>query len=146
MEHGAIVFFGMHHKTRVLLRIKKRIRTLGASVPHIIGGARLQVAQLCDDLVLAGSRQAKTRRIAVALAVFLEMIEAGIAGARTPRRFRIDLVQITQHLIDRREQAIEIEAIEADSGCRDGSCRYGCAAIRQNPLHRYCATSMWGSA
>ena len=89
---------------------------VGRSGGSTFGGrdaASLHLGQLSDDFVFAGLRRAESRGVGVALAVAVEMIEAGITRPRAPCCFRVSLLEIAEHRVDRRVEAVEIEPIEA---------------------------------
>ena len=49
------------------------------------------------------------------------MVEAGVAPARPRGGLGIRLVEVAQHLLDRRVQAVEIEPVEADRAVAPGT-------------------------
>ena len=70
---------------------------------------------MLDDALLARLRQAERRRVAVALRVLREVLEARVAVARAPRGVGVNLVEEAEHGLDRSVEAVEVEAVEADA-------------------------------
>src|SRR5439155_9427064 len=99
------------HETSVLDCVKVLVARSGGSTFGGRDAASLHLGQLSDDFVFAGLRRAESRGVGVALAVAVEMIEAGITRPRPPCCFRVGPLEITQHRVDRCVEAVEIEPV-----------------------------------
>jgi hypothetical protein len=71
-------------------------------------------SSVAQHLVLAGRREAEGRRVPVRLRVLGEVLEAPIAPARAPGGVGVDAVEVVEHGLDRAEEAVQVEAPEAD--------------------------------
>ena len=80
--------------------------TVLGSLREVRHRAALHLDQLIDRFVLARLRQVKAGGVSVGLAVFGEMLKAGVAVARTTRRFRIDAIKISDHHRHRIEETV----------------------------------------
>jgi hypothetical protein len=80
-EHRAIVPFCVRHKSRVLLGVKKGIFRHKTIATKIILRVPPQVHELCQDFFLTTLIQTVARGKPIALTIFTEVIEAGIAAA-----------------------------------------------------------------
>jgi hypothetical protein len=83
-------------------------------------GPRAHLVQLRQHAMLARRRGAEPRRVGVALAVLVEAVEAAVAFARLLGGLRIVFVEIVQHLVDRAEHAVQVQAVEAGLRARAG--------------------------
>ena len=130
-EHGAVIRLRVLRQPRILRR--KEVLVLGHApiAPGEIGGAPLQLDQLPHRFVLARLGEAERRGIAVDLGVVAEVIEAGVAGAGANRALGVDLVEVAEHGLDGRVQAVEVEAVESDPRRIAGE---GIVVVAQ-PLH-----------
>jgi hypothetical protein len=85
-------------------------------VDQPLHAAAAQLGQLLHDRALAVGPDAECDCMAVGLRVVGELVEAGIASTRAPRRLGVGIVEVAQHCVHRRAQAVQVEAEEADRG------------------------------
>src|SRR6266446_1826084 len=129
--HRPVVFLGILHHARVLDRLEPLLPRI--SVARRV--ARRTLLQQLDELlhhrVLARSDGSQRRAPRVLLDGASEVVEAAVALSGEAGGLRIDLPQIPQDFVDRRVQAVQIEAVEADlrRARREG------VIVRPQPAH-----------
>ena len=113
LEHRAVILLGVLHQARVLLRLEEFLGGDEPILARVFRGAAPELDELRHDLVLAALVHVERSDISVRLRVLAEMVEAAVAEARALRRRRIDPLEVLEHLLDRGEEAVEIEPVEA---------------------------------
>ena len=84
-------------------------------VRRVLPGTPPQLHELRDDVVLARPGQAEPGGVSVLLRIVVEMVEAGVPGARATCGFGIDTIEVRDDRVDRLVQAVEIETVESDA-------------------------------
>jgi hypothetical protein len=76
----------------------------------------LELLELMNRFLFAGSGKIEPRCISVGLFIFSVLIEARIAVASSSGGFRIDFLQISKDLHARSIQAVKVEPVEPGLG------------------------------
>ena len=113
LEHGPVVLLCVANEARVLLCMEGFI-PVRTRRQRRRSGSKGHVAQDLHDLVLTTSLEAEAGGVSIGLGVFSGMVEAGVAGLGTLRRFRVDFDEVVEHHLHGVEQAVEIEPVEAN--------------------------------
>ena len=111
-EHRPVVLLGTGNQARVLLGVELIVLGRQAVSAQIADRVALQLHQLLDDAATTGLADPQADGSPVLLALAAEVLEAGVALAGPGRRRRIDLLEVGDHLLDRRVEAVEVKAIE----------------------------------
>src|SRR5690606_25460597 len=85
-----------------------------------VRGPASNLDQLRDCLVFTARRQPEAGRVPVGLRILPVVVEARVAETRTPRRLRIDLIQVLENRLYGSVQRIEVQPVETDPGGRIG--------------------------
>src|SRR5687767_11891075 len=111
MEHRTIIALRIHDEPRVLLGGKEFFFANMSVATYQLPVFASQFDELIDHLVLTWLRPAGDGGEAVMLGIVAEMIETSVTITRPAGRGRVDLVEITQHRLDRCVHAVEVQPV-----------------------------------
>jgi len=103
------------HEARVLFGREEVVERSPPVAIHVVQRSRSQFHELPHRGLLARFSHAGRHRVAVRLAVRVEVLETGVPVASPSRGVRIHSFEVLEYRLDRTEHAVQVQSVEPDA-------------------------------